>query len=84
VHCTHAGRHFNRDLDDMAETCAPHTRPAQIGPSLLAADLANLAGESKRVIDAGADYLHIDIMVIARARSANARAEPQAHAPSPS
>jgi ribulose-phosphate 3-epimerase len=40
-----------------------HARPALIGPSLLAADLANLAAESKRVIDAGADYLHIDIMV---------------------
>ncbi|KAJ1639249.1 ribulosephosphate 3epimerase putative [Pavlovales sp. CCMP2436] len=44
------------------DVCVAHTRPVQIGPSLLAADLANLAGESKRVIDAGADYLHIDIM----------------------
>lgn len=48
-------------------TCAPHKRPAKIGPSLLASDLADLANESKRVIDAGADYLHLDIMVCARA-----------------
>jgi len=33
-----------------------------IAPSLLAADLANLAADSKKVLDAGADVLHVDVM----------------------
>jgi ribulose-phosphate 3-epimerase len=39
-----------------------HQCPALIGPSLLASDMSNLAAESKRVIDAGADFLHLDVM----------------------
>lgn len=39
-----------------------HSVPALIGPSLQASDLSNLAGESKRVMDAGADFLHLDVM----------------------
>ena len=39
-----------------------HNAPALIGPSLLASDLSDLAGESKRVMDAGADFLHLDVM----------------------
>lgn len=34
----------------------------KIAPSMLSADFANLAGEIKKVEDAGADLLHIDIM----------------------
>lgn len=33
-----------------------------VAPSLLAADFANLASEVKRIEDAGADLLHLDIM----------------------
>ena len=33
-----------------------------IAPSLLAADFANLATEIKRVEQAGAQYLHLDVM----------------------
>ena len=33
-----------------------------IAPSLLAADYANLTSEIKRIEDAGANYLHLDIM----------------------
>ena len=33
-----------------------------IAPSLLAADFANLAAEINRVEQAGAQYLHLDVM----------------------
>ena len=33
-----------------------------IAPSILSADFANLAGEIKKVTDAGAEYIHIDVM----------------------
>jgi len=32
-----------------------------VGPSLLAGDLANLSGEALRVVEAGADYVHLDV-----------------------
>ena len=34
----------------------------KIAPSILSADFAHLADEVKRVQDAGADYIHIDVM----------------------
>lgn len=35
---------------------------AMIAPSIIAGDMANLAGEIKRCIDGGADYVHLDVM----------------------
>ncbi len=40
-----------------------HSMPPLIGPSVLAADLSNLATECHRVMEAGADYIHLDVMV---------------------
>lgn len=37
---------------------------AIIAPSMLSSDFANLASEAERMLNCGADWLHMDIMVI--------------------
>eukprot|EP00933_Yihiella_yeosuensis_P033825 TRINITY_DN2744_c4_g1_i1.p1 TRINITY_DN2744_c4_g1~~TRINITY_DN2744_c4_g1_i1.p1 ORF type:complete len:315 (+),score=64.24 TRINITY_DN2744_c4_g1_i1:70-945(+) len=35
--------------------------PLRVGPSILAGDLANIGNDAKRVVRAGADYIHLDV-----------------------
>ena len=42
--------------------CSPHSKCCLISPSMLASDLANLSGEAKSVLAAGADELHLDAL----------------------
>jgi pentose-5-phosphate-3-epimerase len=46
----------------MSSCCAAHNCLALIGPSVLDCDKADLAQECQRTIDAGADYIHLDVM----------------------
>ncbi len=52
---------FNAMKGEWQYQCKLHKNCCKIGPSLLASDLANLAAESKAVLAAGADELHIDV-----------------------
>ena len=36
--------------------------PVRIAPSILSADFGRLAQEVKAITDAGADYVHVDVM----------------------
>lgn len=38
------------------------TQPLRIAPSILSADFAHLGQEVRAIDDAGADYIHIDVM----------------------
>ena len=40
-----------------------------ISPSLLAADFTKLGDEVKRIEEAGADYLHLDVMDLEKERA---------------
>jgi ribulose-phosphate 3-epimerase len=38
------------------------SRPLRIAPSILSADFSRLGDEVKAIVDAGADYIHVDVM----------------------
>ena len=46
----------------MAEEHVHIERPTIIAPSILSADFANLGADVRRVEEAGAEYIHIDVM----------------------
>jgi len=46
----------------MSDCKMKHGCKCKIGPSLLACNLARMGEEASRVIEAGADYLHLDVM----------------------
>jgi ribulose-phosphate 3-epimerase len=39
---------------------------AKIAPSMLSSDFANLASEAEKMLQFGADWLHMDIMVVSQ------------------
>jgi len=49
-------------MDTLLQMCSTAPLKAMIGPSVLNADLSDLAAESQNLLDNGADYLHLDVM----------------------
>ena len=50
-------------LIGLVVVAADHAPRCRIGASMLACDLSRLAVEAEKVLDAGVDYLHLDVMV---------------------
>ena len=50
-------------MEDLTGKMSAHNQVyCKIGPSILNSDLANLADECERMMNSGADYLHLDVM----------------------
>jgi hypothetical protein len=48
----------------LPQRAVGHDRPAAVvAPSILSSDFARLADECKRMVELGADWLHVDVMV---------------------
>ena len=57
-----AHEHEHEYEEEMQEEHVHIERPTIIAPSILSADFANLGADVRRVEEAGAEYIHIDVM----------------------